>query len=906
MTAVNTPPTVNVPGPQVIGVNRPLVFSSVNVNAFTVGDVDADGAAEQITITATNGTVSLSTRQNLGFSAGSGSGDSTATFTGTLAALNAALDGLTFTPTPGYAGHGSIALAVDDLGHTGAGTAQTASASVPITIGGAGISVTPGSISVTDAGGSSTVSIILDSQPTADVTLSLASSDPTLATLSAGALTFTPSDWNVAQTVTITGAVTHVQQGNHNFQITFSPANSSDRNYSGLQLANLPATDVDVNSAGILVTPTRGLTTTVDGGTATFTLALTSQPTADVTIPLASSNANEGVPSTGSVTFTSQNWNTPQTVTLTGVNDHIADGDGAYSILTGPAVSADGSYNGFKPSDVSLTNIDTRNTAGIIVTPTTPLTTTALGGTASFTVALGSQPVADVLIPLTVSNPLDGTTSVMALRFTASNWNVAQSVTVTGRNDGLSGGVARYSITTGPAISADGSYGGMAVAPLIVTNIHDIAPQVLPADGPLDYLHEEDIVAVEPQLTINPPTTGALGGAQITLGGYVASEDRIGFNPVGNIAGAWNAATGVLTLGGIASAADYQEVLRSITYQNAADTPTPGDRAISFSISDGTLATTFSRLIDVDPINRGPVVAQPGPILAAAVNSDIVLSTAARNAFSVFDPDSQAVGAPVQITITAHSGTISLAATDGLTFAMGTGNDDATVVFNGSLASVNAAFNGMRFRPTPGFSGEATVDVAADDLGFGGVGGARMGRATLHIHIGTGSSAVAADVFTSLPAETRTDPPQQVPALPTTDEPAHVTVSTAAGEGRLTSGARSANKHYAMAQALTGQDHSSATRRVSARNAIANLADLLNEANRGRVFGGQQLIALPAQGDGENVITDPIVKPIVGPRRRCLPPGPRKRRRPNWPARPSGSVSMRLTSRWTPSRTRPK
>ena len=75
------------------------------------------------------------------------------------------------------------------------------------------------------------------------------------------------------------------------------------------------------------MTPTSGLTTTEAGGTATFTVVLTAQPTADVTIGLSSSDTTEGTVSPASLTFTGANWNTPQTVTVTGVDDLLADGD---------------------------------------------------------------------------------------------------------------------------------------------------------------------------------------------------------------------------------------------------------------------------------------------------------------------------------------------------------------------------------------------------------------------------------------------------------------------------------------------------------------------------------------------------------------------------------------------------
>ena len=66
-----------------------------------------------------------------------------------------------------------------------------------------------------------------------------------------------------------------------------------------------------------------------------------------------SSNEAEGVISTESITFNSANWNEPQTVTVTGVDDSVADGDKTYQIVTAPAVSADRNYSGLNAADVA-------------------------------------------------------------------------------------------------------------------------------------------------------------------------------------------------------------------------------------------------------------------------------------------------------------------------------------------------------------------------------------------------------------------------------------------------------------------------------------------------------------------------------------------------------------------------
>lgn len=73
-----------------------------------------------------------------------------------------------------------------------------------------------------------------------------------------------------------------------------------------------------------------------DLSTGAFSIVLNSEPTANVTVPLSSSNTAEGTIAIASVTFTPANWNIPQSITATGVNDVVptADGTVAYDIVT--------------------------------------------------------------------------------------------------------------------------------------------------------------------------------------------------------------------------------------------------------------------------------------------------------------------------------------------------------------------------------------------------------------------------------------------------------------------------------------------------------------------------------------------------------------------------------------------
>ena len=117
--------------------------------------------------------------------------------------------------------------------------------------------------------------------------------------------------------------------------------------------------NIDTPPAGITVTPASGaMATGEDGRQTTFEVALQTQPTADVIIPISSTNLAEGTLSAASLVFTPANWDIPQVVTITGVDDTIVGNDTAYSVIIGAAGSADAEYSGRDPADISVVNLD--------------------------------------------------------------------------------------------------------------------------------------------------------------------------------------------------------------------------------------------------------------------------------------------------------------------------------------------------------------------------------------------------------------------------------------------------------------------------------------------------------------------------------------------------------------------
>ncbi|TNE86349.1 MAG: hypothetical protein EP330_21655 [Deltaproteobacteria bacterium] len=335
----------------------------------------------------------------------------------------------------------------------------------------AGVRVTPPTGTTTEAGGTETVSLVLTSAPTADVFVDLASTDTTEGTVSVATLTFGTGNWSTPQTVTVTGVDDALVDGTISYQLT-TTVRSSDSAYDGLAAADVDLDNLDDDVGDLTVDAgTDGtLETSESGSTDTFTVALTAEPTADVTVSVAIDDATEASAAPTSLTFTAANWDTPQTVTVTGVDDTDLDGDIAF-VVTLTAVSDDTTVSGVIGT-LDGTNLD-NDTPGVVVTPTSGLFTEESGVTETFDVVLTAAPSADVVIAVASDDDTEGETDVDTLTFTTANWSTAQTVTVTGLDDDLVDGDIDYTVVLSPATSSDVRYDGIDPDDVSLTNLDD-------------------------------------------------------------------------------------------------------------------------------------------------------------------------------------------------------------------------------------------------------------------------------------------------------------------------------------------------------------------------------------------------------------------------------------------------
>ena len=148
---------------------------------------------------------------------------------------------------------GAVSYSLVDASGNSCGTKCTA----PVTITDddlAGVTVSKSALTVTeqDATGDS-YTVVLNSRPTANVTITIGGQSGTDVTAAPSPMTFTPMNWNTAQTVTVT-AGNDTNTANETVSLTHSAA-STDTDYSGITIAGVTVTVTDNDNTG---TPAEG------------------------------------------------------------------------------------------------------------------------------------------------------------------------------------------------------------------------------------------------------------------------------------------------------------------------------------------------------------------------------------------------------------------------------------------------------------------------------------------------------------------------------------------------------------------------------------------------------------------------------------------------------------------------
>lgn len=468
------------------------------------------------------------------------------------------------------------------IGFSASGPAYTGLSIAPLVVSitdndTAGTTKSAAVVTTTEAGGSDTMTFRLNTQPTGNVTVVLASSDTGEGTVSPSSLTFTPGNFATPQNITVTGVDDDVEDGDIDYEISFTLV-SADPGYNNLPVAPLDVTNTDGDTAGFIISAISN-DLREDGTSGRFTVRLTSEPIDDVTIGVAAGDATEASVSVASLSFDANNWNQPQEVTVSGVDDFLNDGDvGSSVILSADTTTVDPNYLNNDPADVAVTTQDDDQVGVALSAPA--ISTSEDGLAVTFTVQLLSEPDADVTIPLVSGDTTEGTVSPASLVFTAANWNTPQTVTVTPVDDFAVDGSVVYTLALDPVTTSDTTgYSGLDPSDVTVTNADDDAAGFPLTATTATTAESATSVDIDVELTSQPGSDVVL-----TITGLDVTEGSLSASSLTFTSGNWNTPQ-TLTITGVSDDFDDDD-------QSYVLTLTPSGDATYAALSAQTITVT--------------------------------------------------------------------------------------------------------------------------------------------------------------------------------------------------------------------------------------------------------------------------------------------------------------------------
>ena len=564
---------------------------------------------------------------------------------------------------------------------------------IPVRVsGGAGLRVGSVSGQATEAGGTATFPVRLWTQPSSAVTVSVSSLDTGEGTVSPQTLTFTGGSsgtWNTAQTVTVTGVDDSVGDGTVTWQVRLDPS-SGDTGYNGL--ANL---DVNVTTTDDELRPNVGAVSgqaTEAGGTATFTVALPSQPSAAVTVTVSSLDTGEGTVSPPTLIFNTSNWNTAQTVTVTGVNDNVDDGTVTWQVRLDH--SSGGSNYTTGATDVDVATTDDDGAPGVTLA-LDPASVSENGGISTVTARLShaSGAATTVTVTTTAVSPAvaaDFTQSGTTLTVAAGAITSTGLVTVTAVDNTTDAPDRTATVTATIAnarAAADSTTMAVTGATLTVRD-DDAAPGVALAVNPASVAENGGVSTVTATLS-RPSSQPSTVTVTAVSGSYAAGTDAT----IVIAAGATTAASDTATVTAVDDDVHQGSAGRSVTV-TAALANGQGAGAVtgaSLTLTDDETLPTLSLALDPASISENGGVSTVTAALTGPSSEAVTVTVAAA-------AGTNAVAADFSLS-TATTLTIAAGATTSAGVVTVTGVDDSgttgsmQVTVSGTAAGGNSVAN---------------------------------------------------------------------------------------------------------------------------------------------------------------------------------------------------------------------
>ena len=367
--------------------------------------------------------------------------------------------------------------------------------------GGAGLRVGSVSGQATEAGGTATFPVRLWTQPSSAVTVSVSSLNTGEGTVEPASLVFTggsSGNWNTAQTVTVRAVDDNVDDETVTWQVRLDPS-SGDTGYNGLANMDVSVTTTDNDATATATLALNPSSITEGGGISTVTARLSRPTNVATTLTVSTAAVSPAVSGdftqSGTILTVAAGATTSTgLVTVTAVDNAVVAANKSVTV----SATAAGGRGVAAPSDVTLTI--TEDDFGLDVGSVSGQATEA-GGTATFTVALLSQPSAAVTVAVSSRDTGEGTAGPSSLIFNTSNWNTAQTVTVTGVQDTVDDGTVTWQVRLDPS-SSDGNYNTPSVEEdvSVTTTDDDGAPGVTLSLDPASVSENGGVATVTARL----------------------------------------------------------------------------------------------------------------------------------------------------------------------------------------------------------------------------------------------------------------------------------------------------------------------------------------------------------------------------------------------------------------------
>jgi len=335
------------------------------------------------------------------------------------------------------------------------GNSRTGTQQVTVTLAvAAQVIINADTIILSEDGGEGTFSLVLNREPTGDVEVIYACSDTSECIVTSLPILFTRGNFDVPQIVTLStvGIPADGADGNQSVSVDGRiGANTTDT--SGFetltpgQVPDVPVTVTDAAAPGVTAFPINP-TITEKGGTGNIVVVLNTQPNGLVVLDLVTSDTTELFLGNTRLTFDASNWNNPQTVGFSGVDDSIVDGpqDVRIDVNINVALTPDTTgYASIGGTRTSVTVTDDEE-FGITLTPI-KTTFSENGGRGSFLVQLNSQPNGPVTIDIISDDLNEVLVENSQFMVSPTNWqDESPAIFLSGVNDDLADGDKSVSI----------------------------------------------------------------------------------------------------------------------------------------------------------------------------------------------------------------------------------------------------------------------------------------------------------------------------------------------------------------------------------------------------------------------------------------------------------------------------